>query len=496
MKDTFYQLNDISNVFIKDGKITSIEEDWLNRQEGASCNGLISLVVTVECSYEENSYVRHKIWLPNKWNGIFLGVGNGGSAGKFGNYIYEATKGYAVAQTDMGTYKLMNEPMVLLPDATWTDYGNRATHKMVEVANTIILARYGVKQKYSYFSGGSAGGLQAFSEFQNYPEDFDGIIARVPSNNALCLRMYFLWCFTKLRKEGYPLFTKQEKEDIYNLVLEFFSGYGKVKNGYVTWGWIGEDTVDKFIKFVEEKRPNFTKEQMDGLRALYEGPVNPRTKKRIFCGMPFGAEINSEFIGNEERLEQYGSPWFRVFFGEKYKDQDFDFDKYADIFVRKHYLTNMANNPNIQKFKERGGKIICYSGGADPLGPWPDAMNYYNRVCNAFGGYDNVKDFFKYFVIPGRAHGESGYGLGVVTADENGGSQLDMLRAWRENGVEPKYLYGTHVENVLDSDGNVIDKKVLFGERIYAYKGDLVAGKDFQASTDEYYLNGAKEFLD
>ncbi len=162
MKDTFYQLNDISNVFIKDGKITSIEEDWLYRREGASCNGLISLVVTVECSYEENSYVRHKIWLPNKWNGIFLGVGNGGSAGKFGNYIYEATNSYAVAQTDMGTYKLMNEPMVLLPDAIWTDYGNRSTHKMVEVANTIILARYGVKQKYSYFSGGSAGGLQAF----------------------------------------------------------------------------------------------------------------------------------------------------------------------------------------------------------------------------------------------------------------------------------------------------------------------------------------------
>lgn len=490
-----YELKDISNLILKEGKITSIEETSLNHKEGEVIDKENAvLVVSVESSYEENSFVRHKIWLPNKWNGIFLGVGNGGSAGKFGNYIYEATDGYAVAQTDMGTYKLLNEPMVLAPDAIWTDYGKRSTHKMVEVANEIILARYGKKQTYSYFSGGSAGGLQGFSEFQNYPEDFDGVIARVPSNNALCFRMYRFWCFIKLRKGGNPFFTDKEREDIYSLVLEFFNGYGKVKNGYITHGWVGEDTVDKFIKFVKEKRPDFTNEQIEGLRALYEGPVNPRTGKRIFCGMPFGAEINSGDLGDSNRLEQYGSPWFRVFFGEGYKDQDFDFDKYADIFVRRHYLTNMANNPNIQKFKERGGKIICYSGGADPLGPWPDAMNYYNRVCKSFGGYDNVKDFFKYFVIPGRAHGEkNGYGLNIVKADENGTSLLDMLRAWREKGIEPKYLYGLRCEDVLDDKGNVIGKKEIFGERVYPYEGNLIAGKDFQPSTDEYYLNGAKE---
>ena len=31
----------------------------------------------------EKSYIRYELWLPDAWNGIFLGTGNGGMAGVF-----------------------------------------------------------------------------------------------------------------------------------------------------------------------------------------------------------------------------------------------------------------------------------------------------------------------------------------------------------------------------------------------------------------------------
>ena len=34
--------------------------------------------IVCHSSYEPGSFVRHEIWLPEDWNGIYLGLGNGG----------------------------------------------------------------------------------------------------------------------------------------------------------------------------------------------------------------------------------------------------------------------------------------------------------------------------------------------------------------------------------------------------------------------------------
>ena len=55
--------------------------------------------------------------------------------------------------------------------------------------------------------------------------------------------------------------------------------------------------------------------------------------------------------------------------------------------------------------------MIAFSGSSDPCVPYPDALKYYNRVCEKMGGYETVKKFFKFYVMPGKDHGFNGRGV-------------------------------------------------------------------------------------
>ena len=63
----------------------------------------------------------------------------------------------------------------------------------------------------------------------------------------------------------------------------------------------------------------------------------------------------------------------------------FDYDRDVSYADAKVAAVN-ASNPDLSAFKARGGKILMYSGWADPTGPPMDAVNYYERVEKVMGG--------------------------------------------------------------------------------------------------------------
>ena len=87
--------------------------------------------------------------------------------------------------------------------------------------------------------------------------------------------------------------------------------------------------------------------------------------------------------------------------GENYRAADFDFDKDPP---RLAFMANIYNamNPDLSRFKARGGKLLMYHGLADPIVTPQNTMDYYAAVEKAAGG--SVADYFRLFMIPGMDH--------------------------------------------------------------------------------------------
>ena len=303
-------IENIVNRRFGDGVVTKI--DKIKSKKGHNV-----LLVKFDISYGENSEIKNAMVIPEGWNGRLVGIGNGGYAGVLGTSWYSfADDGYAAVQSDLGTSALRRGEIDIAPDDLWRDYGYRAVHGMTVTAKALLCEIFGKNPEYSYFYGASAGGNSALSEAQRYPEDYDGIVAGVPSNNALALVTYFLWCYRKLGGDvGYPLIGKELSKKINLCAVEFFKsqGDGEPDDDFITYPYVGESTVEDFLGFLKEKIPELTKEQTSALEDVYKGPRNPRTGEQIFCGMPIGSEINTGYFLGDGITEGFDLPWYKSF---------------------------------------------------------------------------------------------------------------------------------------------------------------------------------------
>ena len=140
--------------------------------------------------------IEMELWLPQDWNGRFLGVGNGGMTGaiNFPAMRDGLARGFATASTDTG-HKVPNSFAGMF-DSSWVtghpqrvvDFGHRGHHRMAEVSKQLVAAYYGQAAKYNYYSGCSSGGWQGYTEAQKYPGDYDGILAGAPAFNFIKLQ--------------------------------------------------------------------------------------------------------------------------------------------------------------------------------------------------------------------------------------------------------------------------------------------------------------------
>ena len=118
----------------------------------------------------------------------------------------------------------------------------------------------------------------------------------------------------------------------------------------------------------------------------------------------------------------------------KWDIMSFDIDKDLPLALENAGSIVEANDPNLAKFKARGGKLLLWHGWADP-GPAPEnTINYYNEVTQKLGGKQD--DWLRLFLLPGVGH--CGGGVGPDQAD-----WLGAMEKWKESGTAPVQVVAT-----------------------------------------------------
>ena len=294
--------------------------------------------------------------------------------------------------------------------AVWADFGWRATHLSAVAGKKIAELVYGRFPTRAYFVGQSTGGQQALSEAEKFPADFDGIIAEAPGNNRIWLHVYFLWLRKCLiRKDGTRVFSQEDLQRISDTAIAFCreNGEGAPRDRFVSNSFLAAEQRKRLLEKIGAL--GLSEEQLTSVRNMYEGPTNPRTGEKVFCGMPVGAEADPptvEMVMADNFVQDFLYP-IRWGMGEAMDafDMDaFDFDDDIEM-LRKLELDLNAETADLQAFKELGGKMIIFSGASDGLVPPMATKDYYDRIIAKQGGLDEARKFCRYFVLPGFGHG-------------------------------------------------------------------------------------------
>jgi feruloyl esterase len=195
----------------------------------------------------------------------------------------------------------------------------------------------------------------------------------------------------------------------------------------------------------EDNASCLTKEQVVAVQKVYDGAKQARTGDQVFPGWIRGSEQgwNQYLVGPREPVR------VGFFRSVAYKDPSWDprtFDWDRDItFVEKYDEVMSALSRDLRGFKARQGKLVMYTGWADPVVPPMDTVAYYEDVAKTMGGMAATQSFFRFFPVPGMGHCSGGAGPSTFDA-------LGAVEQWVEHGVAPEQLMATH------SAGGTVDR--------------------------------------
>lgn len=418
-----------------------------------------------------DSVVNFEVWILSaaEWNHDFEGVGNGGYNGaiQYGELADALKRGFATASTDTGHSGADLAFAAGHPEKV-ADWGYRAIHIKTESAKLIIREYSGALPKHSFFMGCSTGGHQALSEVQRFPADYEGVVAGDPGNNRVHLNVGFLWAFAATHDpSGNAILPSSKLPLINKAAVTACDGADGVTDGIISNPQSCHFDPGALLCKGEEKDQCLTAREVEAVRKVYAGPKNPRTGEQIIAGYSPGSEspAGDNWAGGwkmyiTDRKEPMRLDFWRywVFDDPKWDWRTFDYDRNVAYADAKLAAVN-ATSPDLNAFKSRGGKILMYSGWADPTGPPLDAIDYYKRVQQATGGQQETESFFRLFMVPGMAHCGGGPGPNLfggygppypASPEIRIDPQHDVLSAlvqWVEKNAAPDYIIASHVSD-------------------------------------------------
>lgn len=448
---------DLANVSLPGGRIESAEplnagapvptEPGQVPIPAAAAFCRVKLVLTPNPS----SSIRAEVWLPERaaWNGKMLGAGNGG----FGSNMTVpaltmrggVAGGYASVGSDLGHHAAndvdgawaLNQPEKII------DYGYRANHLAAVAAKQIIRAYYEAPLGHAYFHGCSDGGREALMEAQRFPDDYDAIIAGAPA--IPWSRLATAFAADHLAVFGDPAgeLTPASLKTLQAGSLAACDEADGLKDGLIEDPRTCAFDPRALICQAGATTDCLTAPQAEAARKLYQG-VKDADGKPFFPGYAPGAEAVSGawelwLTTAKAQHGKFATEFFRYFVHNDPAWSLDRFDLHEDYAAAKSGVGNVldADNPDLDAFFGRGGKLILYHGWQDAAIPPENTIAYYEAVK---ARRPESAASMRLFMVPGLSHCLAGPGPNVFDA-------LGTLDGWRRGGPAPEQMIATKFDN-------------------------------------------------
>ncbi|GAA6002650.1 hypothetical protein JCM10207_007610 [Rhodosporidiobolus poonsookiae] len=418
--------------------------------------------------------VQFEVWLPDDWSGRFAMVGNGGDAGgvNFPDMGMPMAKyKFAVASTDTGHHGTSGDGTFAAGNPeSQIDFGYRAVHLTTVYSKKVIEAYYGKKQDKSYWIGCSSGGKQGLKEVQAYPEDYDGVIAGAAAQKWQRLNAQ-TWRINAIvnppTSEGF--LNASDYNTIGIEVLKQCDAADGLEDGIILNPRRCKPDLSTLL--CDQPGANastcLTQPKIDTMNTIY---ANYTFLNGTYLFASF--EPGSEGIGAGKTFSVTGTPYgpgpdfynFQVLNNTNTSipfnvTDEGEFEKLVQVALDTDPGKTNADEPNIEPFFKRGGKLWTYVGLADTLIPTGSTLLYYEQVREALGYPDDLGDHYRMFTIPGMGHcrgGAAAYnfggpgqrpeilgGLGQSTKFDEEHDMILAMIDWVENGNAPDVLIGS-----------------------------------------------------
>ncbi|OQO06320.1 hypothetical protein B0A48_08909 [Cryoendolithus antarcticus] len=424
--------------------------------------------VTLNVKTSGTGQVYQEVWLPtgnatypSQWNGRTMSTDNGGLNGCI-HYVdmqYVSSMGFAAIGDNAGH----NGSSF---DGTWTmgnneaiiDWSYRARHASIDIGKQVVKKFYSKASEYSYYIGCSTGGAQGLKSAQNYPNDFDGIIAGASAADFNHLQSWSAHFRLITGTAGNDTFLTLPQWGIVQaeIIKQCDESIDGVADGIL------EDPLEcNFdssaiqVCSATVTANCLTATQLETVDAVYK-PLYDTEGKLLYPGLLHGSEYDAFKLGLlSGSVQGIAQDFFR---GGVYNSSSFDITKigqqnYADISA----LDALHGYPSafsgdLSAFSASGNKLMMYHGMADPMTSGSNSQRYYQKVAKTMGTTPAaMDDYLRLFRISGMAHcGVGGIsGAGAWMFGQSGASSaapnniVSNLVDWVEAGKAPETLLGT-----------------------------------------------------
>ncbi|WAO85354.1 Carboxylic ester hydrolase [Fusarium falciforme] len=354
----------------------------------------------------------------------------------YGDMAYTMSQGFASVGANSGHNGTSVKTLLNNIEST-ADFSYRSVHTGVVIGKKITEIFYGQPHTKSYYLRCSMGGRQGFKEAQDFPADFDGIIAGAPAHALGNLTSWTGHFYPLTGNVTSPRFVPKAmwpiiKRDIYTQC----DGLDGAVDGVIETAEYCRYDPSGLVCKDGQTKDCLTEEQAETVRKIYS-PLFDSHGNFVYPAMNPGSEDSTASI------------WFT---GAPVS-LSYELIRLSMLLGREPFWVQLLER-HLSPFRNRGGKVITYHGQMDSIITSGISETYYEHVSRSMqSSPKELDEFYRFFRIGGMNHCALGSGAwnfgqsGPTTYMDADHNVLAAIVRWVEQGIAPEALTGTKYIN-------------------------------------------------